>query len=149
MTFFEKLGELVSSFFDESHIKEEISLQLATTVLLLEIARSDMEISNAEVEIIRSVLHTHYNLSDTESHQLIELAKTHLEELISLRDFTKAINTAYTEEQKEHLIKAFWEVAYADGVLDIHEEHWINQLSDLLYVPRSMVLKHRHFSKPD
>lgn len=125
-----------------------IELPLATAVLLMEIARSDIDVAESELKIIKSVLQSYFTISHEEIEQTLQMAQQHVEALVCLHDFTRVINKAYTEQQKEHLIKAFWDVAYADGVLDGHEEHWIGRLSSLLHVPRTMVMKHRHFSKP-
>lgn len=147
MGFWEKINHILTGISDQKNAESDIEIPLATAVLLLEVARSDASISEAEIHIIAGVLRAHHHMSDTEISQTLQLAQQHVEELVSVRDFTKSINSAYNEGQKEHLIQAFWDVAYADGVLDHHEEHWIKKLSDLLYVPRSMVMKHRHYAK--
>jgi uncharacterized tellurite resistance protein B-like protein len=35
------------------------------------------------------------------------------------------------------LVAQFWQIAYADGVIDKYEEAAIRKVSDLLYVPHS------------
>jgi len=46
-----------------------------------------------------------------------------------------------TAEQKARLIAGMWQVAYADGELDMHEDALILKVGDLLYVPRSEVMR--------
>lgn len=144
MGFWQEIKSLLTNAFSDEQEEESVELPLATAVLLIEIARSDMEITDPEIKVIREVLNRLYSTEAKKSDELIKLAINHVEQLTCLRDFTKAINEAFDESQKERLITALWQVAYADGVLDKHEEHWIIRLSELLYVHRSMVVKCKH-----
>ena len=48
--------------------------------------------------------------------------------------FTATINELCTQEQKVQIVEAMWQVAYADGHLDAHENHVISKVAGLLYV---------------
>ena len=48
--------------------------------------------------------------------------------------FTSLINKSFSAEQKVQVIEYLWQVAYADGHLDAHEQHFMRKIADLLYV---------------
>ncbi len=142
MTFWKQLQSLVQDTFHPATEEENtIELPFACAILLVEIARSDFEISDAEIQTITQVLQTLYQQSEQQAKQLVTTAIEHIESLTCLHDFTKAIDEAFSKTEKETLITALWQVAYADGTLDAHETHWIKRLGDLLHVERSFIFK--------
>jgi hypothetical protein len=48
--------------------------------------------------------------------------------------FTSLINRNFSAEQKVQVVEYLWQVAYADGHLDAHEQHFMRKIADLLYV---------------
>jgi uncharacterized tellurite resistance protein B-like protein len=48
--------------------------------------------------------------------------------------FTSLINKNFSAEQKVQVVEYLWQVAYADGHLDAHEQHFMRKIADLLYV---------------
>jgi uncharacterized tellurite resistance protein B-like protein len=41
-------------------------------------------------------------------------------------------------------VRLLWEVAYADGELDKHEDSLVLKISDLLHVSRGLVMRLKH-----
>ena len=48
--------------------------------------------------------------------------------------FTSLINKNFSAGQKVQVVEYLWQVAYADGQLDAHEQHFMRKIADLLYV---------------
>ena len=48
--------------------------------------------------------------------------------------FTSQLNERCSQPDKIALIEAMWQVAYADGQLDVHENHVISKVAGLLHV---------------
>jgi uncharacterized tellurite resistance protein B-like protein len=116
-------------------VKEEditIRIQLATCVLLLEIAHSDDHFSREEEEHIVEILKDDFNLSDEYTAELMELAHQERKESVDLWQFTNVIDNNYSREEKERVMETFWRVVYADKQLDAFEDHLIHRLAKLL-----------------
>jgi uncharacterized tellurite resistance protein B-like protein len=55
-------------------------------------------------------------------------------EAVSLYDYVRTINERFDPAGKYQLMEMLWQVAWADGRLDPHEEHLLRKLAGLLYV---------------
>ncbi|WP_418318261.1 TerB family tellurite resistance protein [Piscinibacter sakaiensis] len=119
----------------ESPAEVEHGLQLATAVLLVEVMRSDPEVTDAERHSVVDTLRERFALTADEGSVLLELAERTSREATDLFSFTSRINESFTIEQKVEMIEAMWRVAYADGHLDAHENHVMRRFADLLHVP--------------
>lgn len=107
-------------------------VHVATCAILLEMAGIDGEFSESERQNIASIFKNRYNLSDDEISSLIEASEKELETSIDLWQFTKQINRNYSPDEKKGIIETIWQVAYADGRLDKHEDYLIHKLSGIL-----------------
>ncbi len=108
---------------------------LATALLLLELARSDFEIAEAEQQRIRDLLAQRFDLDATGLDALLEEARQSSNAAVSLHDYVQALNASLDADGKRQLMAMLWQVAYADGRIDKYEEHLLRRLADLLYVP--------------
>lgn len=116
---------------------------LAVAQLLLEIARADSNVSAAELHAIRRHLAEAYALADSELDALLVQARTHVEQAISLDGALAAVNRTLQPPDKARLMRTLWQVAYADGALDPHEETLLRRLADLLYVSHSVFIREK------
>ena len=107
-------------------------IQIATCVLLLEVAKSDDEFSSIEKTTISAVLKKKFEISHEAAEELMEIAKGKREESIDLWEFTNLINENYSRERKIKVVEATWRVIYADRKLDKYEDHFIHKLARLL-----------------
>ncbi|MCM5679617.1 TerB family tellurite resistance protein [Schlegelella sp. S2-27] len=119
----------------ETPAEQEHALQLATAVLLVEVMRSDPELSATEREAVMAALRRKFSLADDEIDRLVELAERAARDAYDYHAFTSRINAGYSMEQKIRIIEYMWQVAYADGHLSAHENHVMRKISDLLYIP--------------
>ena len=138
------IGILKSLFTKEAaglsaaNIPQPHRLHVATCAILLEMAKIDCEFDDLERQDIISIFKNKYNLADDEIAALIEASEEELERSIDLWQFTKHINNNYTPDEKIGIIETVWQVAYADGKLDKHEDYLIHKLSEILN------LSHKH-----
>jgi uncharacterized tellurite resistance protein B-like protein len=109
--------------------------QLSVALLLLELARADFEMPEVERRRILELLAQRYGLDAAQAEALLQQAQGEEREAVSLFDYVQALNARLLPAGKVELMELLWEVAYADGRLDPHEEHLLRKLAGLLYVP--------------
>lgn len=110
------------------------ALQVATAALLLEMMRMDSSITAAETASVTRTLQTRFGLVAAEVDTLMALAAEEARQATDYFQFTSLINRSFSAEQKVQVVEYLWQVAYADGHLDAHEQHFMRKIADLLYV---------------
>ena len=139
-----KLKKIFSSENEEVQKDEDEStkdLVFASTALLLEIARSDKEVDDAEMTTICDAVVNATNLKVADVREFIDEVNESVDESISLYDFTSEVNEKFSREKKCELVQLLWKVAYADGRVDKYEEHYIRKISDLLNLTHGDFIK--------
>lgn len=121
--------------------------QLAVGALLVEVAMADHQVSETELHNLGVILERKFALSPDELAELINLAKNETNQATSLHQFTQLINQYCTTEEKFNLMKAMWEMAYADGILDRYEDYVIRKVADLIYVPHTEFIRAKSLIK--
>lgn len=114
---------------------DEHQLRLATAVLLVEVMRSDHALAATEQDAVLAALQARFALSADEGERLVELAHASARTANDYYAFTSRINAAFAMEEKIRIVELMWQVAYADGRLDAHEQHVMWRVADLLHVP--------------
>jgi len=107
-------------------------IRLAVCALFLEMANIDGEFSGSERDNVISLLKRQYGLPDEHILELMETSKKELKGSIDLWQFTNLINQNYSREEKIQIIEMVWEIVYADGRLDRHEDYLVHKLAKLL-----------------
>ncbi|MCW8348579.1 TerB family tellurite resistance protein [Vibrio sp. ZSDZ65] len=119
---------------------QTVSPNLAIASLLCEVSSADHQVDEQEEQAKRSLVSRLLALSDEETNLLIEQAKLKVKESVSLYDFTSGLREL-SQEKRFELIKAMWEVANADGVIDPQEDAVIRKVAELLYVDHSEFIR--------
>jgi len=119
---------------DAGSLNDAHALQLASAVVLVEVMRSDTHISEAERHAAIKALRSRFALTDTEMQNLLEQAQSHSKLANDYFRYTNVLNEHCTHAQKMMVVEHMWQVAYADGNLDVHENHVINKVAGLLHV---------------
>lgn len=119
---------------EESAADQAHRLQMATAVLLAEMSRMDPAGEAVEQEAIRRALTKRFDLRAEETEALLELARETAQETTSYYRFTALINDQFTLPEKVQLVEMLWRVAFADGVLDKHEEYLVRKVAELIHV---------------
>ncbi|WP_299879673.1 TerB family tellurite resistance protein [uncultured Cocleimonas sp.] len=132
--FFEShfIAESSSSELDSEH-----RLQLALASLMIEVAEADYENAPEERVMLLKLVEESFDLDQKEAKELIDLAKQEHAESTDNFQFTSLINQHYSATQRIELIEKLWRVAFADNVLDKHEDHVIRRIADLIHVSHS------------
>lgn len=133
---------LIKQFF-EKHITppskdpdgiSEHSLQIATAALLIEMMRADSHICEGEQKTVMNSIRSKFSLTDEEISALLKLAEDEIWKATGYFEFTSLINKGFTHKQKIKVIEHLWEVAFADSIIDKHEEYMVRKIADLIYV---------------
>ncbi len=126
-----RLLEVFSPATDES-VKDEQRIPLAAAVLLLEVAHADGDYHAEEDRLIGELLDQHFHVAPELQQELLELADQQRQTSSGLHQFTREINMAFSQAEKEQIIEAIWQLVYADGRLDHYEEALMRQLGTLI-----------------
>lgn len=110
------------------------ALQLATAVLLVEVMRADPELGEAERMVVVQALRGKFALAADEIERLVELAAHTARTSSDFHQFTSVINEGFGQAEKIRIVEHMWQVAFADGHLDAHENHLIGKVAGLLHV---------------
>jgi len=116
-------------------------IQIATCILLLEVAKSDDEFSSIEKTTLTAILKKKFKLSEEASEELMEIAGRKREESIGLWEFTHLINKNYTKQEKRKIVEAVWQIIYADEKLDKYEDHFVHKLAKLLQLKHNDLIE--------
>lgn len=117
---------------DEAH-----EVAIAAAVLMLEVARADAGVSDAERTAAAAAVRTKFGLDAAEAERIIAIAEAEARKATGLFPFTSLINRELSAAQKERLLELVWRVAYTDAKLDAHELHLVRKIANLLHVPHA------------
>ena len=124
------------------HEQEEFErIQIATCIILLEVAKSDDEFSSIEKTTLTAILKKKFQLSAEAVEELMALASKKRDVSIDLWEFTNLINKNYTKEQKKRIVEAVWKIIYADEKLDKYEDHFVHKLAKLLQLKHNELIE--------
>ena len=110
------------------------ALEVATAALLLEMMRMDSTITDEETATVTKVLQTRFGLAAKELNTLLKFATEEARQATDYFQFTSLINRHFGTAQKIQVVENLWQVAFADGNLDAHEQHFMRKIADLLYI---------------
>ena len=120
--------------------------KLTALVLAYEVARSDGEVSENELEIIfREIEKISINVNKT-NNEIYEILENFSSNSISFHEFIEDINNQYSIDEKITMISYLWEIAYADNILEVNEEKLIRRIADLVHLKdiKVLSLKNKH-----
>ena len=113
----------------------ERDFELAVAALLIEAERMDDRFDASERAMIEHVLAAKFKMSPAEVQELIAAAEKAVRDATQLFPFTQKICKAMAPEDRMQILELMWKVAYADGVLDPHEDMLLRRIAGLLHIP--------------
>jgi len=134
-------GKGISDFPNDQAKEQPHDMRVATCALFLEMANIDGEFNDSERENILLKLKKDYHLSEEYADALLEASNEELKGSIDLWRFTNLINQNYPVEEKMEIIEMIWKIAYADGVLDKHEDYLVHKLAKLLRLDHKQLIQ--------
>jgi uncharacterized tellurite resistance protein B-like protein len=117
-----------------SGIASQHALHVATAALLLEMMRMDSTVTAAETATVTKALQARFGLAAQEVDTLMDFAAEEAKQATDYFQFTSLINKHFSQEQKIEVVENLWQVAFVDGHLDAHEQHFMRKIADLLYI---------------
>jgi uncharacterized tellurite resistance protein B-like protein len=114
---------------------------LAAAALLIEVARADYAHDPREQIAMHEALRRAFGLTREQIETLLALAEEESAQSTSAYQFTRVINDEFSDADKSALIRAMWQVAFADGNVDKYEEHLIRKIAELIYVPHGEFIR--------
>lgn len=112
-------------------------VQIATCVILLEVAHYDFEFSSIEKETTKAILKNEFSIPEEIIEDLMKVAEERREDKVDLWEFTNVINQNFSKEEKLKIMEAAWKIIYSDEKLDKYEDHYVHVLADLLRLRHS------------
>lgn len=119
------LGNGKKSFAEDDH-------RLATAALLCHLADVDGVVEETESRKLQKILQDHYQLTDEQTKELIEIAKIRDQEAVDLYGFTSVLKRKTDRAERLAIVEMMWEVVYADGHVDEFEDNTIWRVAELL-----------------
>ena len=107
---------------------------LAATALMFEVARSDGVKQKIELTTIENILAETLNIRLEYVSDLMSAAEESVEAAHDLYQFTQVINDVFDYQRKKQLVLAMWQVALADGHVEVLEDHIIRRVAGLIHV---------------
>src|SRR5688572_30558300 len=111
----------------------EHDLRLSTAALLFEVVRADGHVSDEERAVLRTAVGSTFELPAAELDELLRRSEHASTRAISLYDFTKVVDEAFSAEEKKRIVELLWLVAFADAAKHPLEEHMIRKIAGLLH----------------
>ena len=132
----EKLTQLGESASEKGNDRDELGITVA--VLMLEVAKSDFEESESEIETMSAWLQNQdLGLRSEDVSQLLDSARKEQAASAGLFEYTRLACERMSMRERVQLVEQLWRIAHADGVIDKYEEAAIRKASELLYVSHS------------
>ena len=119
----------------------EFEIELIGAVLAYEIARSDGDISDLELNLLIEEIKKISKKVNKTDEEIFSIIETYSKDSVSFHEFIADINNDFSKEEKLSLISFLWDVAFADSQLDIDEERLIRRIADLIRIKDIEVLK--------
>ena len=136
-SFFKKNPQKSSNLNKDSSFE----IELTAAVLAYEIARIDGEISDDELSILMQEIRNIAKKVNKDEKEILKIIEIYSNDSVSFYEFVEDINKNYTKENKLSLLSFMWQIAFADGNLEVNEEKLIRRLADLIKIKDLDVLK--------
>jgi len=134
---------------EPSAAEREHGLRVATALLLIEVARADYADDLAEDAAMLGSLQQFFSLDAADAELLLEEARREADHAVELQRFTRRLHEQLSVAEKHHVVEMLWQVAYADHRLDKQEDYLVGRIGELLYVPRSDLIRIRNRVRSD
>jgi len=121
----------------------EQALRMAAVALLIEVARADSRVNDEEHQVILRIIERCYSVSAGQALEIANAAEGYADELTSLYPLTRLLTSECSLEERVAIVRLLWEVTFADGHVDKHEEYLVRKVADLLYVPHNQFIRTR------
>jgi uncharacterized tellurite resistance protein B-like protein len=116
---------------------ERHHLQLAIAILLHEARRADIEEGGEESDAAVQALVEIFDLEPREAAALLEEGRAKAQQFTSFYAPVSVIKREFSQEERIRFMEHLWRVSFADGQLNLYEDHYVRKIAHLLYVPNT------------
>ena len=109
-------------------------LRVAAAALLVHVVEVDGERTEAEADLLLSVLRDRYALDEESARELVAIALRRGAEAVDFDDFATPLTRTLDEAGRRDIVAMMWDLARADGVVTEVEESAIWRVARLLGV---------------
>ncbi len=109
-------------------------LELALTVLLVDLASSDQNFDQVEYHVMTAGLNRLFGTGKTEVSALVNQAQTILKNLRGVSKYAEVLKTNLSLEQRKVILEVIDDVIHADGEVDGFETYLRHKFADLIGV---------------
>ena len=135
------LDKFFRQFDSTPHPRAEVDqLRLGIACLVQEARRVDLDDDAREDPAAIHALMRMFGIESSEAAALLEQAREKARQLTSYYSIVSVIKRDLSLEERILLVEMLWRVAYADGALHGHEDHFVRKIAHLLYVPNTQVM---------
>ncbi len=120
----------------------------AVAGLLHEMIRSDLAERSEEKAAAAEGLRALFGLPEAQARELVEQAGDKARRFTSYFGPVSLIKRHYGQPERIALVEHLWRIAYADGGLDPHEDHFVRKIAHLLYVSNTDAMLARARARP-
>ncbi len=135
------------NFFRKKEIIEHdnessaFEIELTASVLAYEIARIDGTIDESELAVLLGEVEKISKKVNKSVEEILKIIEIYSNDSVSFYEFVEDINKNYSKDEKLSLLNFMWQIAYADGRLEVEEERIIRRLAHLIRIRDLDVLK--------
>ena len=142
---FDAFRKFVSSVLGEREEKAKENLagnvKLAASVILLEAAYSDREMTAEERRIITEILKDRFELEGEEAGELISFSEEIVKNDTNKWRFMNLINKTFPVEEKLGFMEQVWRIILSDGRIDKYEDHVARRIASVLRIPHHRMIE--------
>jgi uncharacterized tellurite resistance protein B-like protein len=124
---------------------ERRQLQVAVAVLVHEARRADYAEGGDESATAERALAEMFGLEPHHAAALLDEGRARAQQLTSFYAPLSVIKREFQMEERIVLIEHLWRITFADGQLNLYEDHYVRKIAHLLHVPntQSMLARNR------
>lgn len=105
-------------------------LQLATTVLFLQMIAADHEARHDEHQALAAAIGRVLGIESHEAATIIRLGEEHVK--TPLPALLRLLNERCSHAQKKRVVEGMWQLAFSDAELAGHEEYFVRKVTQAL-----------------
>jgi uncharacterized tellurite resistance protein B-like protein len=132
----ERFREYVGALAEESgealQSISERELQLALTVMMVQVLRADLQIKDEELDAVRGALQEVLGVDREEATELMRIAAHSARDSDGMRLAVERLDRHLNHRQRLQLLEWLWRIAFADAEILAQEEYLIRKISELL-----------------
>ena|SRR5688572_11440048 len=124
---------------------ERRHLEIAVAVLVHEARRADYDEGDHESGVAQRALEEIFGLDAAAAAALLAEGREKAQHLTSFYAPLTVIKREFDMPERIRLIEHLWRITFADGQLNLYEDHYVRKIAHLLYVPNteSMMARNR------